>query len=181
MPVILEKNWWSLVLRGLTAIVLAPILFVWTELPIEVLALVVAGYLLFDGLMGLAGALRAAEAQQRWTELVTEGILDLVTAILLFVWPAWSSISVLYVIAAWALATGVMEFLAAMRLRQYIAGELLLAFSGAASLILGALLIAVPLATTRTIAIWIATYALIFGILLIALGFRFRASLILAG
>lgn len=181
MPVILEKNWWSLVLRGSTSIVLAAILLMWMELPIEILALVVAGYLVLDGLLGLAGALRAAEARQRWTELVTEGILDLVTAVLLFDWSAWSSISVLYVIAAWALATGGMEFVAAIRLRRYIAGEWLLALSGAASFILGALLIAAPMVTTRTVAIWIAAYALTFGILLIALGLRLRASLILAG
>jgi uncharacterized membrane protein HdeD (DUF308 family) len=180
MPVILEKNWWSLVLRGFTAIVLASVLLSWTELPIDVLALVFAGYLVFDGLAGLAGALRAAEAQQRWAELVAEGILDLVTAILLFARPDWSSIAVLYVIAVWALATGAMEFLAAVRLRRCITGEWLLAVSGAASLILGALLVAAPLASTRTVAIAIATYALIFGILLIVLGFRlrWRASLI---
>ena len=62
-----------------------------------------------------------------------------------------------------------------MRLRKYFAGEWLLVLSGVASLILGILMIAVPLAGALAIAFWVGAYAFVFGVLLIGLGFRLRA------
>jgi len=70
-----------------------------------------------------------------------------------------------YIIAAWAIVTGIFEFVAAVRLRKYIAGEWLLALGGIASMLFGALIMIAPL-----------TGAL-FGVLLVALGFPLRAWL----
>jgi uncharacterized membrane protein HdeD (DUF308 family) len=101
---------------------------------------------------------------------VTAGIIALA-------WPAITALYLLYVIAAWALVTGVFEIIAALRLRKFIAGEWLFALSGAASLILGILILAVPLTRPLAIAYWVGAYALVFGALLIGLGIRLRTWL----
>src|SRR5207244_4300331 len=85
-----------------------------------------------------------------------------------------TALALVYVIAAWALATGVFEIAAALRLRRYIPHEWLLAVSGVASLILGILMIAIPLAGALAIALWVGAYAFVFGVLLVGLGFRLR-------
>ena len=175
MPVILAKNWWSLIIRGVVAIALGLIMIAWREITLGTLVLLFIGYLMFDGLLSLAGALRAAEAHERWGPLLIEGLLGIGTGIVALAWPTITPLSLMYVIAAWALLTGVLEIVAGVGLREYIAGEWLLGLSGIASLLLGIVMIAVPLAGVPTIALWLGVYALIFGALLIGLGFRLQS------
>jgi uncharacterized membrane protein HdeD (DUF308 family) len=79
------------------------------------------------------------------------------------------------VIAAWALVTGAFEIAAAIRLRKVIADEWLLALSGVASVALGVLLFLFPAAGALAMVLWIGAYALVSGVLLIALSFRLRS------
>jgi uncharacterized membrane protein HdeD (DUF308 family) len=79
-----------------------------------------------------------------------------------------------YLIAAWAIVTGIIEIVAAIRLRKEIEGEWVLALSGLASLIFGVLMVLWPGAGALAVVWLIAAYALFFGILLIVLAFRVR-------
>lgn len=164
-----------LLLRGLAAITLGVIAVAWHGITIGQLAMIFGAYAVFDGLVGLAGALRAAEAHQRWVTLLIEGLAGTAAGIAALGWAAITLLSLEYVIAAWALLTGLLEIASALRLRTYFPGEWLLALSGAASLILGVLMVALPLAGSLEVARWIGLYAFIFGALLIGLGLRLRA------
>jgi Short repeat of unknown function (DUF308) len=74
----------------------------------------------------------------------------------------------------WALVTGVFEIAAAVRLRKHVSGEWMLALSGVLSIAFGALIVIFPLAGALAIALWVGAYCLIFGAVLVALGFRLR-------
>jgi uncharacterized membrane protein HdeD (DUF308 family) len=173
--VILAKNWWSLVIRGVVALSLGVLTAVWPHIRVETLALVFLAYALIDGLVGIAGAVRAAEAHERWGALLFEGLTGIVTAIAIMLWPAIGGLSLIYVIAVWAFVTGAFEIIAGVRLRKLITGEWLLLLSGAASLILGVLMIAAALAGSLAVEHWISAYAIVFGVLLVGLGFRLRS------
>jgi uncharacterized membrane protein HdeD (DUF308 family) len=80
----------------------------------------------------------------------------------------------LYLIAFWAILTGVFEIVSGIRLRTAIANEKWLVLTGFLSLLFGILIIIFPGAGALAIAFWIGAYALIFGIMLIALAFRLR-------
>jgi uncharacterized membrane protein HdeD (DUF308 family) len=58
--------------------------------------------------------------------------------------------------------------------RKYISGEWLLALSGIASVLFGVLVAAAPLAGALVLAIWFGAYTLVFGVILVILGFRLR-------
>jgi uncharacterized membrane protein HdeD (DUF308 family) len=173
--VILAKNWWSLVVRGMAAIALGMIALIWHEMSLGVVGLLFGGYAMLDGLVGIAGAVRAAEMHQRWASLVIEGVAGVIAAIVTFAWPGMTILSLMYVIGAWALLTGVLEIAAARRLRKCASGEWLLVFSGIASLILGILMVSLPFAGLQTVVLWLGAYALLFGALLVGLGFRLRS------
>lgn len=175
MSVILAKNWWSLVLRGLAAISLGVLTVAWHGLKDSELVLLFGGYAVIDGLVGLAGAIRAAQANEQWAVLVIEGLAGIGAGIFTLAWPGMTLFTLVYVIAGWALLTGLLEILAGLRLRSYITGEWFLIFSGIASLVLGVLMVALPLAGTLTIALGLGAYAFVFGILLIGLGFQLRS------
>jgi uncharacterized membrane protein HdeD (DUF308 family) len=91
-----------------------------------------------------------------------------------FSWPGLTALALLYFIAAWAILTGVVEILAAIRLRRIIANEWLFVLSGVLSVLLGTLLIASPVAGALAMIWLIATYAVAFGFMFIALGWRMR-------
>jgi uncharacterized membrane protein HdeD (DUF308 family) len=176
MSVLLAKNWWSLVIRGLVAILLGLTTVLWPRITLAALVQVFVTYTLFDGLIGIAGAVRAAQAREHWWKaLLIEGLTGVATAIITMAWTAITALTLVYIIAAWAFVTGIFEITAAFQLRQYIAGEWLLILSGVASFILGMLMIALPLAGPPPIAAWIGAYGFLSGALLIGLGFRLRS------
>jgi uncharacterized membrane protein HdeD (DUF308 family) len=77
-------------------------------------------------------------------------------------------------VGAWALVTGIAEIVAAIRLRKQIEGELMLGLAGLVSAIFGVLVLVWPIAGAVTIATLIGIFALIYGVVLIVLGFRLR-------
>ena len=80
----------------------------------------------------------------------------------------------LYLIAFWAIFTGVLEIVAGIRLRRLLANELLLILMGVLSLLFGLFIIIFPSAGALAVVLWIGAYAFVFGIMLIALAFRLR-------
>src|ERR1700760_1650523 len=174
MTFALARNWWSLVIRGMLGIVIGLITFMWPSITLLALVYLFAAYALVDGVTSLAGAAHAAQAHERWAALLIEGLLGIVAAVITVLWPAITALSLVFAIAAWAILTGVAEVVAAVRLRRYISGEWLLALAGTASVVFGVLVAAVPLAGALVIAIWFGAYALVFGVMLLVLGFRLR-------
>lgn len=174
MVQVLARNWWALALRGLFAIVFGLIALFMPGLTLVALVILFGAYSLVDGVFGVAAAVRAAESHNRWGWLLVEGIAGILTGIITFVWPGITAIVLLYLIAAWAIVTGVFELLAAFRLRGHIANEWLLLLGGAASVIFGVLLIAQPGAGALALLWLIGIYAIVFGVLVLALAFRLR-------
>lgn len=167
-------NWWALVIRGLVAILLGIFTLVLPGVTIGALVLLFGVYALLDGILSFIGAVKASRHHERWGFLVGEGIVGVLAGIATFAWPAITTIALVYVVAAWAVLTGIVEIAAAFRLRKHIAGELLLGLAGVISIAFGILLVAAPLAGALVIAVWIGVYELIFGVTLLALGFRLR-------
>jgi uncharacterized membrane protein HdeD (DUF308 family) len=175
MRIILATNWWSLVIRGVLAILLGVITFAWPGITLTALVFLFGAYALLDGTVSLIGAVRAARAHERWGALLIEGFAGIAAAMVTVVWPPITGLALVYIIGAWAVVTGIFEMVAAARLRKYISGEWLLALSGLASLVFGILIMIAPLAGALVIALWVGAYALVFGALLVGLGFRLRA------
>jgi uncharacterized membrane protein HdeD (DUF308 family) len=170
----LARNWWSLVIRGFLGIAIGIVTFVWPGITLAALVFLFAGYAFVDGVMSLAGAMRAVAAHERWGALLFEGIAGIAVALVTVFWPAITALGLVLVIAAWAIVTGIAEIAAAVRLRKVISGEWLLALSGVLSVVFGLLLAAIPVAGAIVLAIWFGVYALVFGVILVALGFRLR-------
>jgi uncharacterized membrane protein HdeD (DUF308 family) len=170
----LTRNWWVVLLRGLAGIIFGLITFFEPGISLAALVLLFGAYALVDGVLSIATAVRRRGAD-RWLLLLLEGIAGILAGLATFLWPAITAIVLLYLIAAWALVTGVLEIAAAIRLRKAITGEWLLALSGIASIILGVLLFIAPGPGALAVVIWIGVYAFVFGALLVALSFRLRS------
>jgi len=170
----LASNWWALTVRGAVAILFGIFTFFRPAATLTVLALLFGAYALVDGVFNIVSAIRGGRAHERWWVLLPEGIVSLGAALVTFFWPGITVRAPIYVLAAWAMLTGLLEFAAAIRLRTNITGEWLLALAGVASIIFGFLLVFWPFTGAIVVAWWIGAYAIVFGSLLIALSFRLR-------
>jgi uncharacterized membrane protein HdeD (DUF308 family) len=174
MVQVLARNWWALAVRGIVAIAFGLIALLMPGLTLFALVILFGAYSLVDGIFGVASAVRAAEAHHRWGWLLVEGIAGVLTGIITFAWPGITAIVLLYLIALWALVTGVFELIAGFRLRGHLAAEWMLLLGGAASIIFGVLLITRPAAGALAVLWLIGLYALVFGVLVLTLAFRMR-------
>ena len=174
LPVI-SRNWWALALRGLLAILFGVAAFVVPGITLFVLVILFGAYMFVDGVLAIAAAVRAARNDARWWVLAAEGILGVLAGVIAFAWPSITALALLYVVAAWAIVTGILEIAGAVRLRREIVGEWALGLSGVLSLLFGVLLVVIPAPAGILSLLWlIGAYAIAFGVVLLVLAFRVR-------
>lgn len=171
---LLSRNWWLFALRGLAAILFGILALVWPTVTITFLVLLFGSYTLVDGLLAIFAALSNTAGERRWWFLF-EGFVSVAIGAITFVWPEITGVALLYVIAAWAIMTGILEIVAAIQLRRVIANEWWLVLSGIASIVFGVVVILFPGAGALSILGFIAIYALVFGVSLVALSLKIRS------
>jgi uncharacterized membrane protein HdeD (DUF308 family) len=178
----LTRHWWILAVRGAVAVLFGLLALIWPGITVLALVLLFGAYALVDGVLALYAALaNRPEARGRRGWLAVEGVAGVLAAIVAVVWPGITALALLYIIAAWALVTGAFEIAAAIRLRREIQGEWLLALSGALSIVFGLLAFIYPSAGALAVVWLIATYAIVFGVVLLVLGFRLRHRAAVSG
>jgi uncharacterized membrane protein HdeD (DUF308 family) len=127
-----------------------------------------------DGIFAVIAGIAGANRVERWWAMVLVGLAGIAAGVLTFVWPGITALVLLYIIAAWSIVTGIMQVIAAIRLRREIEGEFWLILSGIVSVLFGVFLFLVPGAGALASIFLIASYAIFFGILMIVLAFRLR-------
>lgn len=105
------------------------------------------------------------------------GVAGIIIGLAAFFWPGVTALVLLFIIAAWAIVTGVLEIVAGIQLRRVIENEWLMVFSGALSVVFGLLLLAFPGSGALAMVWLIATFAIVFGFALITVAFRLRRVL----
>jgi len=173
----LASRWWTLVLRGLAAIAFGALTLAAPKISLFTLVILWAGYAFADGVLALVFAARGARAHQAWGWLVLEGLVGIGAAVATIAWPSITALVLLVNIALWAIVTGVAEVAAAIELRRVIRNEWLLGLSGVLSIAFGAFILAFPRAGALAVLSAIGVYALVFGVVLVALGFRLQRLL----
>jgi uncharacterized membrane protein HdeD (DUF308 family) len=170
----LARNWWALAIRGAAGIIFGILAFIMPGITLVTLILLFGAYAIIDGIFGLVAAFRGRAAEQPWWWLALEGLVSIGAGIVTFAWPGLTALVLVYVIAVWAVITGVLEIVAAIRLRQEISNEWWLVAGGVISVLFGVLLMAAPGTGALALVFWIGAYAVIFGALLVGLAFRLR-------
>jgi uncharacterized membrane protein HdeD (DUF308 family) len=170
----MKKGWWLLVLRGVCAVLFGVLTFVWPGITLVTLVLLFGAYALVNGIFTLGVGLRADRGAPGKGTLVLLGLLGVAAGILTFFYPGVTALSLLVLIAWWAIVTGIFEIAAALKLRKVMSNEWLLILSGVLSVVFGVLLIAMPSAGALSILWLIGAYAILFGILLLALAFKVK-------
>jgi uncharacterized membrane protein HdeD (DUF308 family) len=172
------RYWWVVALRGVAAVLFGLMALIWPGITLFALVVVFGAYALVDGVLTLVAAVGrrngAAGAGGDRVWLIVQGIASIVIGILALVWPSITALALLWVIAAWAVVTGVLEIVAAVRLRRELRREWLLGLSGVLTVLFGLLLVIWPAAGALTLVVLIGVSAIVFGVALLTLGLRLR-------
>ena len=168
---LLARYWWALALRGVFAVLFGLFTFFMPGITLLTLVLLFGAYVLLDGIFEIAAAIRSPS--HHWA-LILEGIVGIIAGILTFTWPGITAMVLLYLVAFWAIFTGVLEIVAGIRLREVLTGEIWLILMGVLSLLFGLFILIFPSAGALALLFWIGAYALVFGFMLIVLAFRLR-------
>jgi uncharacterized membrane protein HdeD (DUF308 family) len=170
----LSNNWWVILLRGIVGVIFGVIAFVSPGATVLALVFVWGAYALVDGAFALYMTFLAARQERRWWPYLLEGLAGIGAGVIAFVVPGITALALLYLIAAWAIVTGIVEIVAAIDLRKQIQNEWLLGLAGALSIIFGLIVAFEPDAGALAVVWTVGAYALLFGITLIVLAFRVR-------
>jgi len=167
-------NWRALALRGLVALLFGLVVLFWPGLVLTVLALLFGIYAVVDGAITFVPALRSSDrGARRWLPL-TEGAVGVIAGLVAFLLSGMAGNGLVYVIAGWALATGMLKILTAILLRAEVESGWLLAGSGALSVLFGVLLAALAGSDVPFLAPFIGAFAVVVGLALIVFAFRLR-------
>jgi uncharacterized membrane protein HdeD (DUF308 family) len=168
---VMPRHWWAFGLRGLAAVVFGILALAWPGLTLGVLILLFGAFALVDGVMAVISAFRSQGDNLWW--LLVSGALGIVAGLVVFSWPGLTAVVLVYFIAAWAVVTGVLEVISAVRLRAIIEREWVWIITGALSVVFGILIMFNPGAGALAVTWLIGIYAILEGISLFVVAWRF--------
>jgi uncharacterized membrane protein HdeD (DUF308 family) len=171
----LKRHWWVPVIRGIAAVVFGVIAFAYPGLTVAMLVLLFGAWVLVDGVFRIFGAIGHRTTDKEWGFDLIIGIMGVIIGLLTFHAPRITALALIIYIAAWALMIGATEIALAIKLRREIKGEWFLILMGLLSIAFAIMLLWNPLPGALALVWLIASYAIVFGILGIILGFRLRS------
>jgi uncharacterized membrane protein HdeD (DUF308 family) len=172
---VLARNWGWVALRGVAALIFGVLTLANPAISLVTLILLYGAYAVTDGIFTIVSAIANRKGEAHWVALIFAGVLSVAAGMVAFLLPGMTALVLLYWIALWAVFTGAAEIATAIRLRKVLTGEWLLALAGVLSILFGIFLLARPGAGALAVVLWIGAYAVVVGVVLIALAFRLRS------
>jgi uncharacterized membrane protein HdeD (DUF308 family) len=170
-----ESNyWWLFLIRGIFALLFGVLALLMPGITFATLVIFFGAFMLVNGVFTIITAISRRKTAKGWGWLVAFGILGILAGIITFYNPFAAALGLVYLFASWALISGTIEIILAIRLRKEIKGEGWYIAEGIITFLFGILLLINPLAGVFTLTILFGIYALIMGFSLIALSFRVK-------
>jgi uncharacterized membrane protein HdeD (DUF308 family) len=165
----------AIALRGAIAIALGIVALLLPGPTFIALAIAFGTFAMVDGILALVALFhRRTRLGKGW--LALEAVAGIGTGLITFFSPGITALALTYLIAAWALVTGVMKIANAIRLRKQIRREGWLILSGLISVAFGALLAVMPLPGIVGMMWAVGAFGVASGTVLLVLSARLRRA-----
>ena len=170
---LVTRQGWVFAIRGIAAIVFGILALIWPAATLAVLVYLFGAYVFVDGVTLLVALARGdALARRHGWSVGIMGVLGIGAGIFTFTSPGLTALSLLYLVAFWAIAMGTFQVVAAIALRRELDGEFWMAMGGVASIVFGALLIVAPGAGLLSLVWLVGIWSVVFGVSSLGLAYR---------
>jgi uncharacterized membrane protein HdeD (DUF308 family) len=173
---VLNRGWLLLLLRGIAAISFGVLTWVRPAISLTALVFVFGVYAIIDGVIAASTAVASRKYEQYWWVLLLAGLVGIGIGYITFTTPDLTAFALLFYIAFWAIARGMLEIMVGIWVRKEVHGEWRVILAGIASVFFGIFLIARPGAGALTVLWLIALYAIVVGVLLVISAFKVRSA-----
>ena len=167
--------WWVLLLRGVIAILFGIAAYAWPGMTLVTLLTLFGAFALVDGIFNVFHAFSGRKEDERWWVLLLEGLLGIAIGVITFQAPEVTATVLILYIGFWAMATGVLRIILAVRLRKEIEGEWWMALAGLAGIVFGVFMVARPGAGALAVLWLVAIWAIVGGVCLVIFSFKVKA------
>src|SRR5436305_2594403 len=160
--------------RGIAAVLFGVLTLVWPKLSLFVLVIMFGVFAVVSGITAVVAALRNT-GEQGWGFLLIEGILGILAGVVALVWPGITALAFLYLLAAWAIITGILEVVAPLSFPMRGGRALLMVLAGVVSIVFGIIIAAQPASGLLAVVWLIGVYAIVFGVMYVVAYFESRS------
>jgi uncharacterized membrane protein HdeD (DUF308 family) len=152
---------WMIGINGALSVAFGAMILAWPGISLYALTVLFGAYALASGVVGLVNASRIREGRG-WTAL--SSVLGIGVGLAVLAWPSISALGLLYVIAAYAIAFGVIAVGGAFWLPIAPGDTVLLSLSGLVSILFGLVMFVKPGDGALVLLALIAAFSLVKGI-----------------
>ena len=175
LSTLMSRYWWVLLLRGVLAILFGIAALAYPGMTIGSLVLYFAAFAFVDGISNVFQAFSGREENESWWVLLLEGLLGIAFGVITYQAPGITTLMLLLYIGFWAIATGVMRIILAVRLRHEITGEWWMVLGGLVSILFGMAMVSRPGAGALAVLTVIGVWSIVTGLSLVFLAFKVKS------
>jgi uncharacterized membrane protein HdeD (DUF308 family) len=168
----IRKHWWVLALRGVFALIFGFIAIFSPGIVFITLLFYFGFVAVLSGIVIIIEGIASKDGDKGLK--IVEGLVSIVFGILFITHPGFIISFMLYVVAFWAIMSGIFQIYNAVKLRKIIENELYSILNGAVSLIFGLMILFNVVASAEALIMVFGFFAVISGMLLIALSFKVK-------
>lgn len=172
MKKVLHKAWRNVLVAGILSILFGVLTYAWPGATVTTLAWIFAFSVIAQGISLASAGWQSRSEEKNWWIFLLIGIINIVAGLACFFNPGLTAVFLVTLMGLSWLFSGVLEIYAAIKLRKEIDNEGWLILGGLLSVVSGLVVIVHPGAGALAMAWLIATYAVVFGILLILLAVK---------
>jgi uncharacterized membrane protein HdeD (DUF308 family) len=171
-----RRSWGELLFGGIIALLFGLVAAFWPGKTLVIIIMFFGIFILAEGIVTVIITLVRRKMYERWWLGLIAGIIGILIGGITVSRPIATTVFLLYMIGVWALITGVIGIISAIRLRKTIKNEWYLILSGIVAVLFGIFVLARPLIAAVTMMWIISAFAILFGGLLIVLSFRVKRA-----
>ncbi len=153
---------WVLGIMGVLSIVFGVLCIVWPGPALAALVALFGAFAAVSGILSLVYMVMAIRDHETWWPALFLAIVDIAAAVVVFTQPALTAVTLVYVLAFWAILTGMLEIGASL-----VTGRFLWLVAGLLSLLVGFILLANPMQGALALVLVIGFFAVVWGIIFV--------------
>jgi uncharacterized membrane protein HdeD (DUF308 family) len=166
----------SFLLRGFLAIAFGVVALLLPNTMLTTLVLLFGAFVLVDGLITIASALKTRNESTHWWVSLLEGFLGVLVGGFALFAPGFTSVALILTIGVWAVAAGLLRLVVGIKMRRALRDVSGMYLNSLAYIVFGALLLTAPIVGAVAIMWCLGMWAIFAGIALVYFAFRLRGK-----